>query len=107
MMRLRQTHDLWHTLTGFGTSIADELGLQAFTLAQVHSPLAPLLIGSRLVVASLFRPLEAREIISRVCLGWQMGTNAKQIFAIDWESHWQTPLSLLRNEYKISAFVPV
>ena len=31
---LLEVHDIWHVLTGFGTQVAGELGLQAFSLAQ-------------------------------------------------------------------------
>ena len=33
MHRLRETHDIVHVLTGFGTDGPGELGLQAFNLA--------------------------------------------------------------------------
>ena len=96
MMRLRQTHDLWHTITGFGTSVADELGLQAFVMAQTHSPLSPVLIGSRLVIEAIKNPGEARHIVNQVSKGWQMGVNAKPLFAFDWESNWNAPLNDVR-----------
>ena len=31
--RMRQTHDIWHVLTGYATDVAGEVQLQAFTLA--------------------------------------------------------------------------
>lgn len=101
MMRLRQTHDLWHVLTGFGTSTADELALQAFSLAQVHSPLSPFLIAGALFATALRRPSEAASLVSSICRGWQMGIQAAPVFAIDWESSWETPLSHLRTKYRI------
>jgi ubiquinone biosynthesis protein Coq4 len=30
LLRLRQTHDLWHVVTGFSTNVPGELGLKAF-----------------------------------------------------------------------------
>ena len=36
---LRETHDVWHPVTGFDTDVAGELGLQAFYLAQFQAPL--------------------------------------------------------------------
>jgi ubiquinone biosynthesis protein COQ4 len=48
MMRMRQTHDLWHMITGFDTSIPGELGLQGFMMSQSHSPSSALLIGAHL-----------------------------------------------------------
>lgn len=43
--RLRETHDIVHVLTGFGTDPVGEIGLQAFNLAQNRSPMAALLWG--------------------------------------------------------------
>jgi ubiquinone biosynthesis protein Coq4 len=42
-LRLSQTHDVWHIITGFDTSFIDEIGLQAFHLAQFPYPLATML----------------------------------------------------------------
>lgn len=103
MMRLRQSHDLWHTLTGFNTSVPDELGLLAFMMAQVHSPFSPILIAGGLLAATLKRPHELVPIMEKICAGWKMGVSAKPAFAIDWHAHWQTPLSELRAQYKVCA----
>ncbi len=37
--RIYQDHDLWHALLGLGVEIEDELALQAFGVAQYHSPI--------------------------------------------------------------------
>ncbi len=39
-LRLSQTHDLWHVVTGFDTTVVGEIGLQAFHLTQFPYPLA-------------------------------------------------------------------
>ncbi len=99
MMRLRQTHDLWHMMTGFDTSVPGELGLQAFMMAQTHSPLAPLLIGGRLFAIVVRDPKEALQIVDSVARGWIMGRHSKPLFPINWEQHWSTPLSELQKQY--------
>ncbi len=103
MMRLRQTHDLWHVLTGFGTSVPEELGLQAFLHAQTETPLPAVLMGGALVRAGLKDPSMVRIILEQIVLGYRLGTQAKNIFALDWESHWQTPLDQLRQEFHIDS----
>ena len=105
MMRLRQTHDLWHVMTGFDTSVPGELGLQAFMMAQTASPLAPLLIGGRLLTTVIKDPKEVPLILDSVARGWLLGKNSKPIFAIDWEKHWETPLLDLQIEY-LAGFNP-
>jgi ubiquinone biosynthesis protein Coq4 len=46
-LRLSQTHDLWHILTGFDTSLSGEIGLQAFHLSQFPYPLGTMLVANK------------------------------------------------------------
>ncbi len=103
IMRMRQTHDLWHVLTGFTTSVADELGLQAFMFAQTHVPLPPMLIAAGLLKAGFKDRSLVEPILDRVSKGWKMGMQCLPIFALDWEAHWNTPVDELRKLYKVEA----
>ena len=38
MLRMRQTHDLWHVLTGYAPDVRGEVLLQAFTYGQTRAP---------------------------------------------------------------------
>jgi ubiquinone biosynthesis protein Coq4 len=78
-MRMRQTHDIWHVLTGFSTSVADELGLQAFTAAQLNSPMNSSIIGGGLMHAAFFEPAIMAPCLDAVHRGYEMGKNAKQL----------------------------
>ncbi len=44
-LRLSQTHDNWHPITGFDTSTIGEIVLQAFRLSQFPYPLASRLMA--------------------------------------------------------------
>ncbi|MGZ5278634.1 MAG: Coq4 family protein [Pseudobdellovibrionaceae bacterium] len=101
IMRLRQTHDLWHVVTGFSTTVEDELGLQSFMYAQTAAPLSPLLIAGGLLRASFKNRRMSAPILDCVATGWMMGKNARPLFAVDWEANWLTPLADLRREYGI------
>lgn len=101
MMRLRQTHDLWHVVTGFDVSVHGEIRLQAFMSAQMHSPLAPFLLGGILIKTGLQNSKESAEIIESIALGWQMGRRANSLFGVDWDEHWKTDLSEFRNNMHI------
>jgi ubiquinone biosynthesis protein COQ4 len=102
MMRMRETHDLWHIMTGFGTTVPEELGLQAFMYAQIRTPLATILIAGRTLVATFKNPEEVPKIFDQVTKGWTMGNKAKQLFSYRWENNWSTPLSQARAEQLIS-----
>ncbi|MFO0573145.1 MAG: Coq4 family protein [Polyangia bacterium] len=94
-MRLRSTHDVWHTVTGFGITPAGELGLQAFMLAQLDAPLPAALIGGGLLRSLIGEPppgLETRTILAEVARGFELGLAARPLFAQKWETGWDRPL---------------
>ncbi len=101
MMRLRQTHDLWHVVTGFDVSVHGEIKLQAFMSAQMHSPLAPFLLGGILIKTGLENSRESAEILKSIALGWRMGQQARSLFGVDWDSWWKAGLTELRKELLI------
>lgn len=95
--RLRETHDIVHVLTGFGTDGAGELGLQAFNLAQNRSPLAVLLIfGGMLKSLQDDEPLE--PLLSALARGFQLGLEAPCVIARKLEEGWNRPLTDWQQE---------
>ena len=50
-VHLESTHDVWHVVTGFGTDVDGEAGLQAFYYAQLSSPLPLVLLSAALLNA--------------------------------------------------------
>lgn len=95
--RLRETHDIIHVLTGFGTDGPGELGLQAFNLAQVRSPLAVLLIfGGLLSTLQNDEPLE--PLLHALVRGFELGLAAKCVVSHRLEEGWERPLGEWRRE---------
>jgi ubiquinone biosynthesis protein Coq4 len=94
---LRETHDVWHVVTGFNTDVAGEIGLQAFYLAQLPSRLSAVLIAMSLVHLAT-KNMEAREaIMGEVLRGWAIGKRAKLFFGFEWAKHWETPIADVRK----------
>ncbi len=90
--RLRETHDIVHVLTGFGTDGAGELGLQAFNLAQNRSPLAAMLIfGGILKALQEDEPLE--PLLRSLARGFELGLRSPCLIAQKLEEGWQRPLT--------------
>jgi ubiquinone biosynthesis protein COQ4 len=94
-MRLRMTHDVWHVITGFDTTPQGEIGLQAFMLAQLLSPLSAALIGGALL-RSLFggvpEHMTLHALMDSVVTGWRMGRSARPLIGQRWEEGWARPL---------------
>jgi ubiquinone biosynthesis protein COQ4 len=91
-LRLSQTHDIWHILTGFNTSNIGEIGLQAFHLPQFPYPLAAMLIANSLIASTLFDPTQLPSLLAAIGQGWRMGETAQALFAQKWEEAWDKPL---------------
>lgn len=95
--RLHETHDIIHALTGFGTDLIGEMGLQAFALAQNRAPLAVLLLsGSMLRALQKDEPLE--PLLTAISQGFEMGLNADLVIAYKLEDRWDLPLDEWRQE---------
>lgn len=94
---LRETHDIWHVVTGFDTDVAGEIGLQAFYLAQLPSRLSAVLVAMSFVHVAT-KNIEARDpIMNAVLRGWAIGKQARPFFGFEWAKHWSTPLDEVRE----------
>lgn len=102
LMRLRRTHDIWHTVTGLGTDAPGELGLQGFMLAQLKSPLSVVLIAGG-AIRSLLRPAERRRMFDEVRRGYRMGQAALPLLPVRFEDGWDRPLAEWRAALRIPA----
>ena len=91
--RLRQSHDLWHVVTGYGTDVIDELALQAFTYAQIRAP-GPLVVS---LAGALRWGITNPRVLRRVLEGYRRGQKAKPMSALRWEAHWSDNLDMLRQ----------
>lgn len=98
---LRETHDLWHVVTGFDTDVAGELGLQAFYLAQLEGPL-PVLLLTVGMLNTLFKGMgDARHRLHEIARGWVLAQRSRSLFGLPFAERWEQPLSELRAEYDI------
>jgi ubiquinone biosynthesis protein COQ4 len=96
--RLRQAHDVWHTVTGYTPSVRDELALQAFTYGQLRAPHAILIVIGGLVAFGWRDP----KLFAHVWRGYRNGKRAAFLGALRWESRWERPLAELRAELGVA-----
>ncbi|MBA2544614.1 MAG: hypothetical protein H0V17_33535 [Deltaproteobacteria bacterium] len=92
VQRLRQTHDLWHVVTGYDTDPASEVALQAFTFGQLRAPSSGILA----VLGTLRGMSIKRDLIVDVMRGFRLGARAEKLAAFPWEDHWAAPLVEVR-----------
>ncbi len=92
-LRIRQTHDIWHTVTSFDTDIAGEIGLQGFYLAQTHGPLSVAIISGFILNTLLKSSQDLNRVMNAMSQGYNMGIKAKPFLAQKWEESWEKPLA--------------
>jgi ubiquinone biosynthesis protein Coq4 len=102
--RIRQTHDIWHVLTGFDPSPFGELGMIATYLAQVPSPF-PLyvLIAGFLMALKLGKSEQTGKLMDALIRGYTLGKEAKPLWGEPWEDYWSEQVEDLRRRYGIRA----
>jgi ubiquinone biosynthesis protein COQ4 len=93
--RMRDTHDLWHTVTGYKGDVLGELSLLAFGLAQ-HWNTAIAII----VVAGLIKGFGRAET-GTVREGYMRGRRAAFLPSQDWESLLPLPLDEVRAQLRL------
>lgn len=97
--RARQTHDIWHVLTGYRPDIAGELALQAFSFAQTGMPSAALIA----TFGSLRFAPKKPGIVPMAFDGFLRGKQATYLLTVPWEQMWTRKLDDVRRELGIRA----
>ncbi|WP_224243893.1 Coq4 family protein [Hyalangium gracile] len=100
---MRETHDLWHVVTGFGPDVAGELGLQAFYLAQFPNRVALSILSAGLLNTLLYAFEDSGARMTQISRGWLLGRQARPLFGMDWKQLWNTPLSEVRAQLGLGA----
>ena len=96
--RMRDTHDLWHAVTGYRGDLLGETALLAFTLAQTWNP------GIAVILAvGLWKMSGAPQARALVIDGFQRGRRAAWLLGEEWEELLAQPIEALRERLKVSA----
>lgn len=107
MMRYRQCHDYWHTLTGLPPTVLGELGLKWLELFQTGLPIAAL-SGT---VGSLGLSYKEQHILWNLYLPWAIRVHQQQqaidangsMLTVYYEQEFDTPLQELRQRIGMEA----
>lgn len=100
--RMRQTHDIWHVLTGFGVDEFEEVGIQGFYAGQYTSSMAGI-IGAGAILKSILKARfgELEKHMDAFCEGYCAGKRSDSLLAVKWEELWEEKLESLRQHYHI------
>ena len=96
--RLRDMHDLWHVLTGYGRDEAGEATNLAFTLGQIWNPGIALIV----VAGALLGPKDPTCYWQRYLFrAWRRGRRASLLTAAPYERLLPLPLEDVRRQLAI------
>jgi len=101
MMRMRQTHDIWHVLTGIDTSRLGEIAVKAFELAQTWRPLAAVITSGGMLRYLFKDPDQLGQVMVFISHGYQLGRRANPFLAEKWEEGWDRPLIEWREKVNV------
>ncbi|MEL6911587.1 MAG: Coq4 family protein [Cyanobacteria bacterium J06598_4] len=96
MMRIRQTHDIWHVVTGFDTHPLGEIAIKGVELSQTHRPMAAAICAGGVFRYMLKQPEEFGHCIESIAAGYHLGLRAQSLLAVKWEEMWERQLDELR-----------
>lgn len=107
-LRFYQTHDVWHAVTGYPTSVLGEVGIVGFYLGHFEAHMgdraasaigfSAILASTMLLHAALFRQDRITHFYRALFDGWTRGRGSKPFFAVRWEEQWDRPLADIRHE---------
>ncbi len=93
--RVRQTHDIWHTLLGLGAAGHEEVLVHAFQWPQLRMP-----YSAFVVFFGTFKHLigegRLRALRTDLRAAFHAGASAAPLLPIYWERHWDEPTDALR-----------
>lgn len=97
--RIRDVHDVWHVLTGYGTDALGEACVEAFSYAQTRN------LGFAFIGWGAAREIqrEARAVPARraVWQAYRNGRAARWLPGLDYEALFEQPLDVVRGRLNI------
>lgn len=102
--RYRETHDLFHVVTGYGTDTQGEMELQAFVLGNLalRQTILILLFGTLTHVKEQ-GPKGLGGYLRGVQRAWRRGRASKELLSVPWETLWEQPVSSLTAQLVASS----
>ncbi|MFZ5441132.1 MAG: Coq4 family protein [Myxococcota bacterium] len=94
--RFRDTHDLVHVLTGYGTDELGEMEVQAFYLGNMGTRTAALLLVYSLVHVLPNLELSTPQYLRRLRDAWRRGRRTRPVIRPRYESYWDRPVDEVR-----------
>jgi ubiquinone biosynthesis protein COQ4 len=99
---LRDTHDLWHVVTGYGGDVIGELALLAFSFAQMGNLGIGLLVGLSVTLGAVLPTPIDRDGRRAIVNGYLRGRGSRWLPTVDWLPLLERPLAEVRRGLGVS-----
>ncbi len=96
--RLRDQHDLWHVLSGYGRDLVGEVALLAFTFGQIRNPGIGFIALAGYLQASGPEARHARPLVREA---WRRGRRARWLPGQNWEALLEQPIDRVRDQLQL------
>ena len=96
--RMRDTHDLWHAVTGYHGDVLGEIALLAFTLAHTGNPGVGLIAG-----AGMLKAARNGAAVRLIADGFARGMRAAWFVDVEWEKLLPLPVTEVRARLRVDA----
>lgn len=100
--RIYQSHDFWHVLAGYDTSLEQELALQAFGVGQYKQPISLAIIAGGLIHVLQKHPDQAVPALAQIADGFERGSNAANLLTSPIFEKLFEPLAKVRSDLNIA-----
>ena len=101
-LRYTLTHDIFHVLLGYDTSLVGELGVWSFVGAQHYSPSYATAATLAHYVYPLIAPHKYRQFRASERRSKTLAQQAICLIAQPFEHYWPQPLTTVRQQFKLS-----
>jgi ubiquinone biosynthesis protein Coq4 len=97
-VRYAVTHDIFHLLLGFDTTLSGEMGVLAFAVAQGYSRAQVVSLVLAAVLYPILAPRQARRTLRALARGYRLGKQARCLLAERFEERWEEPIDAVRRD---------
>lgn len=102
VVRLFQTHDFQHVVTGYGSCPQGEIAQFAFGLAQIRFPYFAMWVAAITADVCFVQPELIEPMMDAIADGWRLGRSVANIQAERWEQMLAEPLPEVRARFGIT-----
>jgi ubiquinone biosynthesis protein COQ4 len=99
--RMRDTHDLWHAVTGYSGDLLGEAALLGFIFAQTWNPGIAFILGIAMTKTIRSQIGDGPEARRTILAGFRRGARAEWLPGQEWESMLALPVEEVRRRLNV------